>query len=83
MRFVIGAQPWSITTDQGYLESDEIIGTQEHCYALIYTKSVEFEDDDKYCIAVASNVQEARKLLETRFEYVCSHNETMLFKKRK
>jgi hypothetical protein len=50
---------------------------------LIYTQLVEFEDDDKYSTAVANNVQEARKLLETGFEYVCSHNETMLFRKRK
>jgi hypothetical protein len=50
---------------------------------LIYTQLVEFEEDDRYCTAVASDVQEARKLLETGFEYVCSHNEIMLFKKRK
>jgi len=50
---------------------------------LIYTQLVEFEDDDKYCTAVANNVQDARKLLETGFEYVCSHKDEMLFRKRK
>jgi hypothetical protein len=44
---------------------------------------VPFEDDDKYCTAVANNVQDARKLLETGFEYVCSHKDEMLFRKRK
>jgi len=39
--------------------------------------------DDKYCTAVANNVQDARKLLETGFEYVCSHKDEMLFRKRK
>ena len=39
---------------------------------LIYTQLVGFEDDDKYCTAVANSVQDARKLLETGFEYVCS-----------
>ena len=50
---------------------------------LIYTQLVEFEDDDRYCTAVANNVQDARKLLETGFEYVCSHEDEMLFRKRK
>ena len=49
---------------------------------LIYTQLVEFESDE-YCSAVAGNVDEAKKLIEAGFEYVCSHNETMLFRKRK
>jgi 2-keto-3-deoxy-L-rhamnonate aldolase RhmA len=44
---------------------------------------VEFEEDDKYCTAVANSVQDARKLLETGFEYVCTHKDEMLFRKRK
>jgi hypothetical protein len=44
---------------------------------------VEFEEDDKYCTAVADNVEEARKLLEIGFEFICSHNGQMLFRKRK
>jgi hypothetical protein len=43
---------------------------------------VEFESDE-YRSAVAANVEEAEKLIEAGFEYVCSHNETMLFRKRK
>jgi hypothetical protein len=33
--------------------------------------------------AIAHNVEEAKKLIEAGFEYVCSHSETMLFRKRK
>ena len=60
-----------------------LLGHKSIANTLIYTQLVEFEDDDKYCTAVANNVEEARKLLETGFEFVCSHNETMLFRKRK
>ena len=49
---------------------------------LIYTQLVEFESDE-YWSAVADNVDEAKKLIEAGFEYVCIHNEIMLFKKRK
>jgi len=52
-------------------------------YTLIYTQLVEFEDNDQYCTAVANNVEEARKLLESGFEYVCRHKDEMLFRKRK
>lgn len=38
---------------------------------------------DKYCTAVADNVEEARKLLEIGFEYVCCPKDEMLFRKRK
>lgn len=50
---------------------------------LIYTQLIEFEEDDEYYSAIANNVEEAKKLIETGFEYVCNHNETMLFRKRK
>jgi integrase len=48
------------------------LGHKNIANTLIYTQLVEFEDDDKYCTAAANNVQDARKLLETGFEYVCS-----------
>jgi len=65
------------------LQVMKLLGHKNINNTLLYTQLVEFEDDDKYCTAVANNVQDARKLLETGFEYVCSHNETMLFRKRK
>ena len=60
-----------------------LLGHKSIANTLIYTQLVEFEDDDKYCTAVANNVQEARQLLETGFEYVCSQKDEMLFRKRK
>ena len=33
---------------------------------------------DEYCLTVADNVDEAKKLIEAGFEFVCSHNDTML-----
>jgi len=44
---------------------------------------IEFEEDDTYCSAIASNVEEAKKLIEGGFEYVCNHENVMLFRKRK
>jgi hypothetical protein len=43
---------------------------------------IEFEGDE-YSSAVAHNVDEAKKLIEVGFEYVCNHDEKMLFRKRK
>jgi hypothetical protein len=49
---------------------------------LVYTQLVSFESDD-YHSAVANTVEEARKLLEQGFEYVCQKDDIMLFRKRK
>jgi len=49
---------------------------------LVYTQLVEFEGDE-YSSAVASSVDEAKRLIEARFEYVCNHENVMLFRKRK
>jgi len=37
----------------------------------------------EYYSAVASSVEEARKLLEVGFEYICTLKDEMLFRKRK
>jgi len=50
--------------------------------ALVYTHLISFESDE-YHSAVAKTVEEARKLLEDGFEYVCQKDELMLFRKRK
>jgi hypothetical protein len=60
-----------------------LLGHKSIANTLIYTQLVEFEEDDKYCTAIADNVEEARKLVETGFEFICSHNGQMLFRKRK
>jgi hypothetical protein len=59
-----------------------LLGHKNISKTLIYTQLVELESEE-YCSAVASTVDEAKKLVEVGFEYVCSHNEIMLFKKRK
>ncbi|RLI45617.1 hypothetical protein DRO69_04850 [Candidatus Bathyarchaeota archaeon] len=50
---------------------------------LIYTHLVNFESDE-YHSTVAKTAEEARKLIEAGFEYVCTTpDELMLFRKRK
>jgi len=38
---------------------------------------------DEFHSAVAKDVEEAKKLMEAGFEYICNHNGVMLFRKRK
>jgi hypothetical protein len=40
-------------------------------------------EGDEHSSTVASGVEEARKLLEVGFEYICTHKDEMLFRKRK
>jgi hypothetical protein len=49
---------------------------------LVYTQLMSFESDE-YHSAVARTVEEARKLLEEGFEYICQKDDLMLFRKRK
>jgi len=49
---------------------------------MIYTQLIKFEGED-YNSAVAKTVDEARKLVETGFEYVTDFNDVKLFRKRK
>jgi hypothetical protein len=49
---------------------------------MVYTHLINFESDE-YNSAVAKTIDEAKSLVEAGFEYVCTHNDTMLFKKRK
>jgi len=60
----------------------KLLGHKNIANTLIYTQLVEFENDD-YSSATANNVDEAKKLIETGFEYVCSHGNVMIFRKRK
>lgn len=43
---------------------------------------VHFESDDFHS-AVAKTIEESRKLIEAGFEYVCTYENNMLFRKRK
>lgn len=60
-----------------------LLGHKSIANTLIYTQLVELEGDDKYCTAVADSVEEAKKLLEVGFEYICTHRDEMLFRRRK
>jgi hypothetical protein len=48
----------------------------------LYTQLVNFESDEFYS-ARPQTVQEAEKLVETSFEYVCDFADVKLFRKRK
>jgi integrase len=60
----------------------KMLGHRNIQTTLLYTQLVSFEGDEFHS-AVAETVEEAQKLVETGFEYVCTHNDTMLFRKRK
>jgi hypothetical protein len=60
-----------------------LLGHKSIANTLIYTQLAEFEEDGKYCTAIAGNIEDARKLVEAGFEYICEHGNVMLFRKRK
>jgi integrase len=64
------------------LHVKEMLGHRSIETTLLYTQLISFENDD-YHSAVAKTVDEARTLLETGFEYVCTHEGIMIFRKRK
>jgi len=49
---------------------------------MIYTQLVQIESDNFHS-AAAKTIEEARKLIETGFEYVCTYDDVKLFRKRK
>ena len=58
------------------------LGHKRIANTLLYTQLISFESDE-YNSAVAESMDEARKLTEAGFEYVCTHEGSMLFRKRK
>jgi len=60
----------------------QLLGHRNIKNTLIYTQLIDFESDD-YHSATAQTIEEAAKLIETGFEYVCTHDNIMLFRKRK
>jgi integrase len=78
---------WKATTEYHknggkLLEVMRMLGHKNIQNTMIYTHLVTFENDD-YHTAVAKSVDEARKLIETGFEYVCTHDNLMIYRKRK
>jgi len=60
----------------------KILGHKNIKNTMIYTQLVNFEADEFVCKA-ARNVEEASKLIEGGFEYVCDIDGVKLFRKRK
>ena len=60
----------------------KLLGHRNIQNTLIYTQLVNFESDE-YHSATAETVEEAKKLIEAGFEYVCTTDNIMLFRKRK
>jgi len=50
---------------------------------LIYTQLVNFNDNDEFYCATAKDVNEAKALIESGYEYICDVEGVKLFRKRK
>jgi hypothetical protein len=60
----------------------QILGHKNIQNTMLYTQLFNFESDE-YHSAIAKETTDAQKLIEAGFEYVCSHENFMLFRKRK
>ena len=77
---------WKATMEyqktKGILHVMKMLGHRNIQTTLVYTQLVNFEGNEFHS-ATAETIEEAKKLVETGFEFVCTHNNTMLFRKRK
>ena len=71
---------YAVTKD--ILHVMKLLGHRSIQNTLLYTQLVNFESD-QFHSAVAKSIEEAQKLVEAGFEYVCDFNEVKLFRKRK
>jgi hypothetical protein len=71
-----------IRKDQGHTACYESAWPKNIQNTLLYAQLVNFENNDYYS-ATARSVEEAQKLVETGFEYVCTFNDVKLFRKHK
>jgi integrase/recombinase XerD len=60
----------------------KMLGHRDIKTTLIYTQLIHFEGDE-YHSAAAKTIDEARALIDASFEYVCTYEDVMLFRKRK
>jgi hypothetical protein len=68
---------------RGILHVMQILGHKNIMNTLKYTQIVDFQGDE-YTSKATKNTGEAKQLIETGFEYVCTTpDEVMLFRKRK
>jgi len=77
---------WKATMEYAHtkdiLHVMKLLGHRSIQNTLLYTQLVNFEGDEFHS-ATAKSVEEAQKLVEVGFEYVCDFNEVKLFRKRK
>ena len=71
-----------IRQNQRHPKSHENAWPQKRQNTMFYTQMVNFENDE-YHSATAATVQDAQKLVEAGFEYVCDFNEVKVFRKPK
>ena len=58
----------------------QMLGHKNIQNTLLYTQLISFQSDEFYS-ATAKTVQDAQKLIEAGFEYVCEFNDVKIFKK--
>ena len=77
---------WKATTEyaktKDILHVMKMLGHRNIQNTLVYTQLADFESDE-YHSAVAKTVEEARKLVESGFTFVCDTDDIRLFSKRK
>ena len=64
------------------LHVKEVLGHKSLNSTMLYTQLISFKDDD-FTANVAHSEEEACKLIEAGFEYVCDFNGNKIFRKRK
>ncbi len=60
----------------------EILGHKSLNNTMLYTQLISLKDDD-FAVSVAHSEEEACKLVEAGFDYVCDFNGNKVFRKRK
>ena len=77
---------WKATTEyaktKDILHVMKILGHKNIQNTLLYTQLITFKNDEFHS-ATAKTVEDAQKLVEAGFEYVCDFGEVKLFRKRK
>jgi hypothetical protein len=64
------------------LHVKEILGHKSLNNTMLYTQLISFKDND-FTATVAHSEEEACKLIEAGFEYVCDFAQNRIFRKRK
>jgi len=64
------------------LHVQQMLGHRSIMSTMIYTHLIDFREDDFHS-ATAKTIEEAAKLVEAGFEYVCTYEDVKLFRKRK